>query len=258
MNKRIYQIILLLSFVVFVTPLFGADEIYLHHTEGISYDDPNTIIADRPIAWHFFYKVESGVLGGSTNAYKVWSPDGATWEPITMTANPMLSMFYDGGIFIQNFSITGSGADTIGFGAFKLFSTGIIPPFDDWAVTVHTSVSSDMIGKTICIDSSFYPPAGPWLWNLDTGSLVPGWSGPHCFEIVDCCSGIRGNVRDSGEDLINIGDIDYFVQYMFFGTYTPDCMLETDVNGDGEVNISDLSFLVDYMFLFGPPPPSCP
>ncbi|MBU8933605.1 MAG: dockerin type I repeat-containing protein [candidate division Zixibacteria bacterium] len=73
-----------------------------------------------------------------------------------------------------------------------------------------------------------------------------------------CCNhdGIRGNVDDVGD--INIADLTYLVAYLFTGGPPPQCLEETDVNGDGEINIADLTYLVSYLFTGGPPPVSCP
>lgn len=73
-----------------------------------------------------------------------------------------------------------------------------------------------------------------------------------------CCNydGIRGDVDGSG--LINIADVIWLVDYIFFGGAPPPCIEEGDVNGDGAINIADVVFLVDYIFFGGPSPADCP
>ena len=87
---------------------------------------------------------------------------------------------------------------------------------------------------------------------------MPEWDGPHCYEIVDCCVGIRGDINRDGKGP-NILDLTRLVDYIFRGFPAPDCKLESDVNGDGmPYNIIDLTFIVDFMHRGGPPAPACP
>ncbi len=65
----------------------------------------------------------------------------------------------------------------------------------------------------------------------------------------------RGDL--DGTPGINIGDVTYLAQYLFFGGPAPDPLEVGDVNCSGGVNVSDLTYLVDYLFNGGPPPCSC-
>ena len=81
-------------------------------------------------------------------------------------------------------------------------------------------------------------------------------------ETIPCCQGIRGNVDGDPEDLIDISDLVYLVDYMFTGGSAPTCWEEANVDGNGldddsGIDISDLVYLVDYMFNGGPAPVSC-
>ncbi len=73
-----------------------------------------------------------------------------------------------------------------------------------------------------------------------------------------CCIGIRGNVDGDPNDLVNIADLTYLVDYLFRGGPAPPCFEEGDVNGDGDINVADLTYLVDYLFRGGPAPSPCP
>ncbi|MCK4606507.1 MAG: T9SS type A sorting domain-containing protein [candidate division Zixibacteria bacterium] len=86
------------------------------------------------------------------------------------------------------YNSTGSGADTIALGAvlFPGMSDGLPPGFDEvvWTITVGP-ISAAHDGRTICIDSSFFAPAGLWKWSHEGLSAYgPSWSGPHCYEIA--------------------------------------------------------------------------
>ena len=176
---------------------------------------------------------------------------------------------YDGGIFVQNFPThpvgwpISSDTDTIGFTGFlQQTGTGIVNGFDElgWTLTIDSFTQSS-VGKTICLDSAWFPPSGRWVWSRispDT-NVFPSWDGPHCFEIVaSCCVGMRGNTNFDFFDQIDITDLTYLVAWMFGSGAAPPRMLEADVNGDAIQDIADLTYLVAYRFAGGPSPAACP
>jgi len=59
-----------------------------------------------------------------------------------------------------------------------------------------------------------------------------------------------------GNGSINVGDVIFLVDYLFFDGPAPDPEALGDLDCNGSVNVADLTFLVDYMF-FGGPPPDC-
>ncbi len=127
-------------------------------------------------------------LVGITNAFKIYSPDGAEW---TTTVGDTISGFgmsqMDGGFYILTFGVTGSLVDTIGFGGFAISGDGLLAGFNDitYSITVGPIPSGvTHHGKTICIDSLSYPQ-GSWKWSIPEVSLFPSWDGPHCYTIVD-------------------------------------------------------------------------
>ena len=76
---------------------------------------------------------------------------------------------------------------------------------------------------------------------------------------TSCCTGIRGNLDGEPDELIDISDLVYMVDFMFNGGPAADCFEESDVDGNGSepIDVADLVYLVDYMFNLGPEPPSC-
>jgi RNA polymerase subunit RPABC4/transcription elongation factor Spt4 len=122
-----------------------------------------------------------------TNGIRIFSPDNATWGPVTQDTVSLdwLGMF-DLIVTLPEFSVTGSGADTLGLGGSVMMGTGLPPGFDEFSRWIQVETHVEDIGKTICIDSAFYPPSGAWYWNWSgRGSTVPEWSGPHCYTIVE-------------------------------------------------------------------------
>jgi hypothetical protein len=77
--------------------------------------------------------------------------------------------------------------------------------------------------------------------------------------VETCCVGIRGNIDGDPNDLINVADLTYMVNFKWKGGPWPPCLDEADVDGDGRTAlITDVTYLVDYLFRSGPPPPPCP
>ncbi len=127
--------------------------------------------------------ITSDPVTGFTNGFKVYSPDGATWGvPVGDTVSGIGDAF-NIVVSINYYSADGSGADTIGFGGVATLGTGWPPGYDDvpFSITIHPDIADT--GKTICLDSAWYPPGGDWLWASGGNSASPAWSGPHCFTV---------------------------------------------------------------------------
>ena len=154
------------------------------------------------------------------------------------------------------FSVDGLGADTVGFGGAALFGSGIPTGFNQEVWWIETT--PHVPGDTLCIDSSFFPPGGSWLWSTTAGVVMPFWDGPYCFYISEsCCIGTRGDLNGDGDDA-NILDLTFAVDRIFRGGTASVCPEEGDVNGDGNPhNVLDLTFLVDRIFRGGPVPGPC-
>jgi len=75
----------------------------------------------------------------------------------------------------------------------------------------------------------------------------------------DCCIGMRGNVNFDQNDVIDIADLVYFIEFAFGGLIGIElpCEEEADVDGDGQLSIADIVYFVSYMFHNGPPPLDC-
>jgi hypothetical protein len=186
--------------------------------------------------------------------------DGAytdNYEPITYDTLPLAWCYRFDLVFgIYPHSVDGLGADTVGFGGASLLGPPAIPDgFDQQVWWVETTPSAD--GDTLCIDSSWIPPGGEWVWwTTPAGPIYPDWSGPHCFLVWECCVGNRGNV--DGVAGINIADLIYLVEYLFYSSPAPRCEEEGDVDGDSGTNVADVTYLVEFLFFDGPAPPLCP
>jgi hypothetical protein len=163
-------------------------QISLDHVDGLY--GPNSVQTGVLITFYIRFRNNTGdTLTGSTNGFRVYSPDNAQWQPITWDpVYPGLDTLYDLGVFFRPFGIDGSGADTIGFGGASLSdTTGIPDGFDEVVLSISTQVNQQYENRRLCLDSAFFPPGGEWLWVKKTGntSVTPSWDGPHCFRIVN-------------------------------------------------------------------------
>ncbi len=162
---------------------YGQSDISVDHVDGLA--SPTQVAAGQTVTFHIRYTQNGpAAVTGSTNGFKVYSPDGAVFSPITYAETGAITPdMYDGGTFLTPFSIDGIGADTIGYGGFKLFKPGLEPGFDEIVLTISTSVEPNTYdGLSLCIDSAFYPPGGAWVWS-SAPDVNPTWTNGGCFEI---------------------------------------------------------------------------
>ena len=253
---------LLCTCLLLVSPMaLGQSGMTLDHVDGLS---GGKLSVGADLAFYLRLTNNTGFdILGATNGFRIYSPDGAEWQPLTAdTAAIGWGEIFDGGVFFTSRSASGSGADTIGFGGFRIDQPGIPNGFDDVVYVLKTKVTSEFNGQTLCIDSCYYPPTGFWFWShASDGNTVPAWDGPQCFEISGCCQ-IMGDINHSGAGP-DITDLIYLVTYMFQSGAEPPCFEpnggEADINGSGAgPDIADLVYLVAYMFQSGPAPASCP
>jgi len=163
------------------------------HGQSISVDHVDGLVGGSSIGtgsavvFHLRLSNPSDIsFDGLANGFRVYSPDGATWSATHLDTTGTLGMTqFDGGVFLPKFSANGQGADTVGIGALRFFSTGLPAGFDDVAFTITIGpISPVHSGKTICLDSSYYPPSGVWKWAASGGiDAFPAWDGLHCYSI---------------------------------------------------------------------------
>ncbi len=141
---------------------------------------------------------------------------------------------------------------------------GLIPPGSDYLGSLYLSFVPGLSPQLVRIDSITLTVAERTLTTSFSDSLnayfapyfVPGYVD---VKLGSCCLGDRGNVNNDPQDITDISDLIYLVDYSFGVGPAPACTEEANVDGsaDGVVDISDVIYFVDYMFGTGPPPPSC-
>ena len=156
----------------------------IDHVDGLT--GQGHLIVGNSATFHIrINNTTDSIIKGLTQGFRIYSPDGATWD--TTMGNhtgAITNELFDIGPHINYASVDGSGADTVGFGGAKITSSGIPAGFNRIVLEIAIGpISQISFGKTICIDSSFYPPGGAWLWSIG-GSFYPDWDSPTCYDIV--------------------------------------------------------------------------
>ncbi len=190
---KLRSFIILASLVVGSFGMANGNALSLERVEGLNATDG--LQMGVPVAFYLRMTNSSGGnVMGITNGFRVYSDDGAEWTTTTGFALGTLNWKANFNITwgIDHLGVTGTGADTVGFGGAGF--AGLPADFDDTAYTVTIGpIAEEHNGKTICIDSSFYPPSGVWKWAPGGGAdnIFPDWDGPHCFTVgeeVDPCN----------------------------------------------------------------------
>jgi hypothetical protein len=158
--------------------------ITLDHVDGLV---GGYIPLGQEVTFHIRFSNSTGKsIAGIANGLRVYSPNGARWTTTVGDSTGAITAQMLETQYINQFSITGSGADTIGFAAFLFQSDGIPDGFDEICYEITIGPIESATGRSICLDSSFYKPSGVWLWSgSDLPKFFPGWDGPHCYTIGD-------------------------------------------------------------------------
>lgn len=232
----------------------------------------------------------------TSNAWVIYSPDGAHWLQATGTRENMLrregaeggtldptvavfnrAWHKNGGFGLWSNSqseVAGTytvgptagnvtGVDSI---AFQLITVtggcgGLPSGANDIAYTIQFSTVNNEIGRHICIDST--SQVGIWEWARPPYDTEPDWTG-RCFELVECCVGTVGDANGDGQAEPTVADIGTIVDLLFITGTNPLCLEEADVNQSGgtnptldDITVADIGRLIDHLFISGDPLPTC-
>jgi len=173
-----------LCFATFLLVASGALAGITVTIDGPGAGDGDTIICGLPVTFNINLLNDTEAnssITGLTNGFRIYSPTGAVWETPTYETAGGLETYFDGGVFLNGFSVDGYGADTIGLEGVAISAPGIPNGYDDIILRITTQMSSLVDGDTLCFDSSFFPATGDWLWTTTSGSVVPSWGGPYYY-----------------------------------------------------------------------------
>ncbi len=178
---RFRLIILLAVFSALSAGLIQGQSLTLDHVDGLN--TTGGLKMGVPVTFFVRMTGDENYYGGATNGYRVYSPTGAQWTTtVADTTGALTASIYEQQ-YVKHFSVTGSGADTVGLGCWRqLNSTGLPVDFDDVVFEIQIGpIDQTYDGGQICLDSSYYTPSGVWKWAGP--DAFPAWDGPHCFTI---------------------------------------------------------------------------
>jgi hypothetical protein len=179
--------VIVFALVVVAPQTANAHDISLDQVIGQAGID--SIASEREVQFVIRLTNSTGTnINGLSNGFRLYSYQLINWQPITADT---ISLGWDNWFtFISGIlyrSANGSNADTVAFYGSDAGEAGIPTTFDGQVWRIHTAFPASAVGAEVCLDSCYYPPGGTWLWATDAGNteIVPTWSGPHCFTIVD-------------------------------------------------------------------------
>ncbi len=193
---KLRSFIILASLVIGSFGMANGAAISLGNVDGLN--ATNGLQMGVPVTFFIRLQGDANNYGGITNGYRIYSPTGATWTTTvadtTVGAFSLMTWLFNH--FIYHGGVTGSGSDTVGYGAYASPPGLGLPPnsmdpsiYDKEYFKIQIGpIPSTYNGGQICLDSSFYPPSGVWKWAGP--DAFPSWDGPHCFTIgeeVDPC-----------------------------------------------------------------------
>ena len=181
----------------------GAGEISIARVSDLVGD--GAVAAGRPVRFLLnFHNSTGDVVAAFHHGFRVSSPDGASWDSTTIdtvgyaaTGTAPFTAYFDLLMSLQAKDRNGISPDSVAaLGVANL--AGLPNTYDDSAIAVTAWFhDTSSVGKHICLDSSFIPPSGNWVWMGQDGlnEYYPGFLGlpgqaytpgaGYCFEIVD-------------------------------------------------------------------------
>jgi hypothetical protein len=85
----------------------------------------------------------------------------------------------------------------------------------------------------------------------DTPYQIPG-GGQDNYPLLSGCQYLRGDAN--GDELIDITDVLYMLNYLFRSGPPPVSFMAGDANCDDDLGILDPLYLLNYLYKGGPPP----
>jgi len=166
--------------------------VYISSVGGLYQAD--TVNTGQNVVFHIAFNNNTGQRCDVSNGYEISTPDAAVWDSVTIDTIPPNSvdmenwfvLFFDKAFSsaTQLKDLTPSAIDTVGLlgagtpsGTKRQLPVGLNQPVYD--ITVHMGPDKNANNlKHICIDSSFFPPGGTWVWVMrDLTERKPAWQG---------------------------------------------------------------------------------
>ena len=276
--KKIFCLTFVVLIILASSAFSQQAEITVECVQGLKIGTIDTLKAGSQVVFGMTYTNGYDARQLATNAYKLSSPDGATWSYIDFyLVSPPPPCFQDLSypFYPESDPWDGISPDYITVGPSpwgKSWETG--PTYDytgpiPWSYECFQLtfyLDDEQIGKHIVLDKTTLT-GFTWVWSqLEANpgpavNLSPAWGGPYEYYIAEsCCNGMVGNADCSELEEPDISDMVRVIDYLYI-SHDPLCCPEEadfDGNGDPEPDVSDLTFLMRHLYLDHPPLPECP
>jgi len=191
--KRLTYLLLIICAIMLCQAAYGQTAKIEIDESGISgfWKGLDTIRIDADIYIPLRYTCDYDCSLVPTNAFKIWTTDGATWSGFAVTSlcqGGFCNGFDD--ILIQYGPEGNDGPpqDEVAVGGVVTTGTGWATPYDDipFAISFH---SGTKCGTHIMLDMTEFNGI-EWLWTAlscdpPQGDIVPDWGGPYVFVLFD-------------------------------------------------------------------------
>ncbi|HEX7400765.1 MAG TPA: SBBP repeat-containing protein [candidate division Zixibacteria bacterium] len=142
----------------------------------------------------------------------------------------------------------------------NIYVTGYDYASDTTSNYVTIKYSPDGTEGWIARYSSGIPQGGDWATAVcvdqDNSVYVTGYSvgseTDYDYTTIKYFQSLCGDV--TGDDVVDVGDVVYLINYLFKNGPAPDPLQAGDVNLDAVVDVGDVVYLINYLFKSGPPP----
>jgi len=192
------QIIITILCLMVLAGISSSQSVSVSSFTGLWDDGGEPLVrTNRLVTWTINIETPAGGIMSSTNGFAVYlSSDGTPFGLLypgpgfMPIAYNTLADFSNYATYSQQaFGIDGFGIDTIGFGGVS-FGDPVVINGPTWTIT--TMVDTTLIGNYLCLDTTWFPPGGAWIWNTSSGPVIPSWDGSYCYRIQSsinhCCN----------------------------------------------------------------------
>ncbi len=151
-------------------------------------------------------------------------------------------------------------------GAPGVFLTQLNSNASDVLFSTFYGGSNGDLAKAIATDANGWIYITGWTYSTDLPLVNPTQTTCTPYYKNDvfvaqlkggCCIGSTGNIDADDNDVLNILDVDYAINWFFRHGPSPECQAEADADGNGRIDIEDVVYLVNYVFRTGPLPAIC-
>jgi hypothetical protein len=140
---------------------------------------------------------------------------------------------------------TSTNDASYGFGSGTSFATPLTAGVAALVIQAHPTWSNMQVREAMMMTANNHnSPNNTFGWGI-----LDAWAAIHYQFIPPYVHG-----DPNSDNIVNISDVVYLIQYIFAGGPAPSPLQSGDVNCDTMVNISDAVYLIQFIFSGGPAP----